>query len=191
MKTLAKFFLKNRALSWLLLALILLGGVVAYVGMGKLEDAPFTIKQAVVTTTYPGASPLEVQQQVTDVLEEAIQSLGELYYLKTENRAGLSKITVYVKKEIRADAMQQLWDKLRRKVGDAQGKLPAGAGTSVVNDDFGDVLGVFYGLSSAVHTYREPIANLRSRPNASKTSCWPCPMWPASSSMACKTAPSR
>lgn len=155
MKTLAKFCLKNRALSWLLLALILLGGVVAYVGMGKLEDAPFTIKQAVVTTTYPGASPLEVQQQVTDVLEEAIQSLGELYYLKTENRAGLSKITVYVKKEIRADAMQQLWDKLRRKVGDAQGKLPAGAGTSVVNDDFGDVLGVFYGLSSAVHTYRE------------------------------------
>ena len=155
MKTLAKFFLKNRALSWLLLALILLGGVVAYVGMGKLEDAPFTIKQAVVTTTYPGASPFEVQQQVTDVLEEAIQSLGELYYLKTENRAGLSKITVYVKKEIRADAMQQLWDKLRRKVGDAQGKLPAGTGTSVVNDDFGDVLGVFYGLSSAVHTYRE------------------------------------
>ena len=155
MKTLAKFFLKNCALSWLLLALILLGGVVAYVGMGKLEDAPFTIKQAVVTTTYPGASPFEVQQQVTDVLEEAIQSLGELYYLKTENRAGLSKITVYVKKEIRADAMQQLWDKLRRKVGDAQGKLPAGAGTSVVNDDFGDVLGVFYGLSSAVHTYRE------------------------------------
>ena len=155
MQTLAKFFLKNRALSWLLLALILLGGVVAYVGMGKLEDAPFTIKQAVVTTTYPGASPFEVQQQVTDVLEEAIQSLGELYYLKTENRAGLSKITVYVKKEIRADAMQQLWDKLRRKVGDAQGKLPAGAGTSVVNDDFGDVLGVFYGLSSAVHTYRE------------------------------------
>ena len=155
MKTLAKFFLKNRALSWLLLTLILLGGVVAYVGMGKLEDAPFTIKQAVVTTTYPGASPLEVQQQVTDVLEEAIQSLGELYYLKTENRVGLSKITVYVKKEIRADAMQQLWDKLRRKVGDAQGRLPAGAGTSVVNDDFGDVLGVFYGLSSAVHTYRE------------------------------------
>ncbi len=155
MKTLAKFFLKNRVLSWLLLALILLGGVVAYEGMGKLEDAPFTIKQAVVTTTYPGASPMEVQQQVTDVLEEAIQSLGELYYLKTENRAGLSKITVYVKKEIRADAMQQLWDKLRRKVGDAQGKLPAGAGTSVVNDDFGDVLGVFYGLSSAVHTYRE------------------------------------
>ena len=67
--------------------------------MGKLEDAPFTIKQALVMTPYPGASPSEVQSQVTDVLEESIQSLGELYYLKTENRAGLSKITVYVKKE--------------------------------------------------------------------------------------------
>ena len=140
MKGLVKFFLTNKALSWLILILILSGGIFAYNNMGKLEDAPFTIKQALVTTSYPGASPMEVQQQVTDVLEESIQSLGELYYLKTENRAGLSKITVYVKKEIRADV---------------QNKLPAGAGPSVVNDDFGDVLGVFYGLSSETHTYRE------------------------------------
>ena len=89
------------------------------------------------------------------MLEESIQALGELYYLKTENRAGLSKITVYVKKEIRADEMQQLWDKLRRKVNDVQSKLPEGAGPSVVNDDFGDVLGVFYGLTGSGHSYRE------------------------------------
>ena len=94
--------------------------------MGKLEDAPFTIKQALVLYPLSRRLPSEVQSQVTDVLEEAIQSLGELYYLKTENRAGLSKITVYVKKEIRADEMQQLWDKLRRKVNDVQGKLPSG-----------------------------------------------------------------
>ena len=60
-----------------------------------------------------------------------------------------------MKKETRADEMQQLWDKLRRKVGDVQGKLPAGAGTSVVNDDFGDVLGVFYGLTGNGYSYRE------------------------------------
>lgn len=138
-----------------MLLLVLSGGWLAYMKMGKLEDAPFTVKQALVLTPYPGASPSEVQAQVTDVLEESIQSLGELYYLKTENRAGLSKITVYVKKEIRASEMQQLWDKLRRKVGDVQGKLPAGAGPSVVNDDFGDVLGVFYGLTGEGHTYRE------------------------------------
>lgn len=155
MKRLVTFILKNRAFSWLILILILAGGIFSYHSMGKLEDAPFTIKQALVTTSYPGASPMEVQRQVTDILEEAIQSLGELYYLKTDNRAGLSKITVYVKKEIRAEDMQQLWDKLRRKVNDVQSKLPAGAGPSVVNDDFGDVLGVFYGLSSEIHSYRE------------------------------------
>lgn len=154
MNSLAKFFLQNKALSWFLLLLILAGGWFSYLKMGKLEDAPFTIKQAVVTTAYPGASSMEVQKQVTDVLEEAIQSLGELYYLKTDNRAGLSKITVYVKKEIRADEMQQLWDKLRRKVSDAQSKLPAGAAASVVNDDFGDVLGVFYGLRGEGYSYR-------------------------------------
>ncbi|WP_370796080.1 efflux RND transporter permease subunit [Bacteroides stercorirosoris] len=152
---LIKYFLQRRSVTILLLLLVLAGGIFAYIKMGKLEDAPFTIKQALVMTPYPGASPSEVQSQVTDVLEEAIQSMGELYYLKTENRAGISKITVYVKKEIRADQMQQLWDKLRRKVGDVQSKLPAGAGPSVVNDDFGDVLGVFYGLASENHTYRE------------------------------------
>lgn len=150
-----KYFLQNKPVTWLVLVLIFAGGLFSYTGMGKLEDAPFTIKQALVLTPYPGASPLEVQTQVTDVLEESIQSLGELYYLKTESRAGVSKITVYVKKEIRAEQMQQLWDKLRRKVGDVQGKLPEGAGTSVVNDDFGDVLGVFYGITGAGHSYRE------------------------------------
>ncbi|MGL4332401.1 MAG: efflux RND transporter permease subunit, partial [Bacteroidales bacterium] len=150
-----KYFLQNRAFTLLLLAFIIIGGIFSYMKMGKLEDAPFTIKQALVLTTYPGATPEEVQTQVTDILEESIQSLGELYYLKTENRTGLSKITVYVKKEIRAAEMQQLWDKLRRKVSDVQSKLPAGAGPSVVNDDFGDVLGVFYSISSENYSYRQ------------------------------------
>lgn len=150
-----KYFLKNKQVTNLLLLLVIVGGVLSYLWMGKLEDAPFTIKQALVLTPYPGASPSEVQTQVTDVLEESIQSLGELYYLKTENRSGLSKITVYVKKETRANEMQQLWDKLRRKVNDVQAKLPAGAGPSVVNDDFGDVLGVFYGLTGDNYSNRE------------------------------------
>ena len=62
MKSLAKFFLTNKALSWLMLILMLGGGIFAYNNIGKLEDAPFTIKQALVTTSYPGASPMVVQQ---------------------------------------------------------------------------------------------------------------------------------
>lgn len=95
MNSFVKYFLKNKAVTWLILILVIGGGLFSYAKMGKLEDAPFTIKQALVLTPYPGASPSEVQTQVTDVLEEAIQSMGELYYLKTENRAGISKITVY------------------------------------------------------------------------------------------------
>ena len=77
MQKFIKYFLKNKAVTWLLLVLILAGGLFSYAKMGKLEDAPFTIKQALVMTPYPGASPSEVQSQVTDVLEESIQSLGE------------------------------------------------------------------------------------------------------------------
>ena len=70
---LVKYFLQKKSLTILLLLLVLFGGLFAYVKMGKLEDAPFTIKQALVLTPYPGASPSEVQTQVTDVLEESIQ----------------------------------------------------------------------------------------------------------------------
>ena len=152
---LVKYFLQKKSVTILLLVLVLAGGVLGYGKKRKIGEDPLTRKQALVLTPYPGASPSEVQSQVTDILEESIQALGELYYLKTENRAGLSKITVYVKKETRADEMQQLWDKLRRKVNDVQNKLPEGAGPSVVNDDFGDVLGVFYGLTGSGHSYRE------------------------------------
>ena len=156
MQKFIKYFLKNKAVTWLLLVHDLGRGDCSLTAKdGKTGRCPVYDQEALVLTPYPGASPRKLSPKSTDVLEEAIQSLGELYYLKTENRAGLSKITVYVKKEIRADEMQQLWDKLRRKVNDVQSKLPSGAGTSIVNDDFGDVLGVFYGLTGESYTYRE------------------------------------
>ena len=71
---LVKYFLSKKPVTILLMVLVLAGGLLAYVKMGKLEDAPFTIKQALVLTPYPGASPSEVQSQVTDVLEESIQA---------------------------------------------------------------------------------------------------------------------
>ncbi len=81
---LVKYFLQKKSVTILLLVLILAGGLFSYIKMGKLEDAPFTIKQALVLTPYPGASPSEVQSQVTDILEESIQSLERT--LLSENR---------------------------------------------------------------------------------------------------------
>ena len=70
MKKFITYFLKYKSVTWLILIFTLVGGLYAYVNMGKLEDAPFTIKQALVTTSYPGASPSEVQSQVTDILPD-------------------------------------------------------------------------------------------------------------------------
>ncbi len=152
---LTKFTLENKPFSWFALALVFFGGIFAYLNIGKLEDAPFTIKQAIVLTSYPGASAEEVEEQVTDKLEEAIQSMGELDYVKSDNRPGVSKITVNLKREVKQKDLEQIWDKLRRKVGDAQAQLPTAAGPSIVNDDFADVLGVFYGIYGDGFTYHE------------------------------------
>lgn len=152
---LTKFTIDNKPFSWFILALIILGGVIAYDKIGKLEDAPFTIKQAVVLTTYPGASAEEVEQQVTDKLEEAIQAMDGLDYLDSDSRHGVSRILVVLKKTVPGDEIPQMWDMLRRKVGDIQPSLPANANTSIVNDDFADVLGLFYGIYGEGYNYRE------------------------------------
>ncbi|OHX64039.1 efflux RND transporter permease subunit [Flammeovirga pacifica] len=150
-----KFTLENKPFSWFILLLVVIGGIVSYDKVGKLEDAPFTIKQAVVLTTYPGASSEEVEQQVTDKLEEAIQAMDGVDYLDSDSRSGVSRILVVLKKTVPASEIPQMWDVLRRKVGDVQAQLPKGASTSLVNDDFADVLGLFYGIYGEGFTYRE------------------------------------
>lgn len=152
---LTKFSIENKSFSWFILGLIILGGIIAYQKIGKLEDAPFTIKQAVVLTTYPGASAEEVEQQVTDKLEEAIQAMDGLDYLDSDSRHGVSRILVVLKKTIPGDEIPQMWDLLRRKVGDVQRQLPLNANPSIVNDDFADVLGLFYGIYGEGYSYRE------------------------------------
>ncbi|NLR94097.1 efflux RND transporter permease subunit [Flammeovirga agarivorans] len=152
---LTKFTIENKPFSWFVLALVVLGGIISYEKVGKLEDAPFTIKQAVVLTQYPGASAEEVEQQVTDKLEEAIQAMDGLDYLDSDSRPGVSRILVVLKKTVPGDEIPQMWDVLRRKVGDIQPQLPTGAHPSIVNDDFADVLGLFYGIYGEGYSYRE------------------------------------
>ena len=152
----AKFALEQRTTT-IILSLITIGlGMYAYTRLGRLEFPDFVIKEVVVTTPYPGASALEVEQQVTDVLEETIQSLGELKEVRSTSQDGLSIIHAEMKDKYRGDAdLQQIWDKLRRKVNDSQGDLPPGAGPSIVNDDFSDVYGLFFSLSGDNYSYEE------------------------------------
>lgn len=140
----------------LVLTLCLIGiGIFSYEKLGRLEDPEYTIKTAVVVTQYPGATPLEVEQEVTDPLERAIQQLGQLDEVRSFSRDGLSFIYVDIKDNFDKDDLPQIWDELRRKVNAGQADLPPGAGPSMVNDDFGDVYGVFYAFYGDGYSYQE------------------------------------
>jgi multidrug efflux pump subunit AcrB len=133
--------LRNRAVTYFTAVLLFIGGVVSFLGLGQLEDPEFTIKNALITTTYPGASPAEVEQEITDRIELAIQEMQEIDYIESFSKAGLSMIRIEVKPEYWADRLPQVWDVLRRKIRNVEADLPPGAGRPQVNDDFGDVFG--------------------------------------------------
>ncbi len=151
----AKIAIKNRVSTLFLTFLILVGGVYSYENLGRLEDPEFAIKDALVVTHYPGASSKEVEQEITEVMETAIQELGQLDEVVSMSRPGTSTITVTVKDQYDKAALPQVWDELRRKVNDAQSKLPPGAGPSIVMDDYGDVFGVLLSVSGPDYTYKE------------------------------------
>ncbi len=145
----AEFAIKNQLLSVIVIALALAGGWLAYQDMPRFEDPEFTIRTAMVITQYPGATPMEVAEEVTEPLERALQQLQEVDDIESTSVSGRSEITVNIKYEFsptKAD-LQLIWTKVRNKVDDATLSLPPGVGTPFVNDDFGDVYGLYYFLT--------------------------------------------
>ncbi len=141
------FSLRNKTTIMFMMVCLIAGGFWAYSKMGKLEDPTFTIKTAMVITSYPGASAHEVDQQVTRVVERAVQTADEVEKIRSLSTAGLSIIWVDMYEYNFSDKIQQLWDILRRRVSQAQADLPPGAGPSIVRDDYGDVFGIFLALT--------------------------------------------
>ena len=151
----AKFSIERRVVT-LVLTLVMLGaGLASYDKLSRLEDPEYTIKDALVMTPYPGASAAEVEQEVSDRLEKAVQQMGQLKRVVSKSDRGLSTLTVTIKDKYKKEDLQQVWDELRRKIGDAQGELPPGAGTSVVIDDYGDVYGIFLAIYGDGYSYAE------------------------------------
>ncbi|ETR66425.1 MAG: hypothetical protein OMM_12812, partial [Candidatus Magnetoglobus multicellularis str. Araruama] len=121
-----EYILQKKTFAYILSILILLGGIRSYQNLGRLEFPDFTIKTAVVMTAYPGAGPEEVELEVTDVLETAVQELSQVKEIRSISRAGISIIYVDIKEFYMGDEIPQIWDELRRKVNDAQHLLPPG-----------------------------------------------------------------
>ncbi|MGD8312417.1 MAG: efflux RND transporter permease subunit, partial [Gammaproteobacteria bacterium] len=151
----AQFFIERRVVT-LVLTLVMLGaGVLSYQDLSRLEDPEYTIKDALVVTPYPGASAAEVEEEVSDRLEKAAQEMGQLKRVVSKSDRGLSTLTVTIKDKFQKEDLQQVWDELRRKIGDAQGDLPPGSGTSTVVDDYGDVYGIFVAVYGDGYSYAE------------------------------------
>ncbi|MBO7235805.1 MAG: efflux RND transporter permease subunit [Alistipes sp.] len=130
------------------IVVMLIGGVYAFWKLGKREDSTFTIKSAVVVSPYPGATPEEVENLVTEPLERKIRTLSAVYKITSESHFGYSRLIVELHPSTPSERIPQLWDELRRKVDDARGELPKEVGKITIADDFGDVYGIYYALCS-------------------------------------------
>lgn len=144
----AKYSLDNTKVIYFFLAVMLIGGVFSFESLGKKEDSPFVIKTAVLITQYPGASPQEVEELITEPIEREIQTMRRVYKIKSESYYGMSKINIELSPATPPDEMPQMWDELRRKALNIQPQLPQGASTITVSDDFGDVFGIYFALTA-------------------------------------------
>lgn len=142
-----KWAFDNRKLIYFLVAVLMVGGAFSCYEMSKLEDPEVKVKLAMVVTTYPGASAHQVEMEVTDVLEKRIRAMGDVDNVESYSMNDLSIIQVELRSTLSNSEVEQCWDRLRRKVYDAQSMLPAGANTSVTKEDFSAVYGMFYALT--------------------------------------------
>ena len=146
--TITEYALKNKTVIYFILLLVLAGGITSYYSMGKLEDAVFTIKTALVVTVYPGASPHEVEQEVTEVIERAVMEMDNVKEIFSTSSAGYSLVQVDIEQALKNKDMPQQWDILRKKVNDVITSLPQSTHAPMVIDDFGDVYGMFYSVAA-------------------------------------------
>lgn len=167
-----KYSLENQKIIYFFLAVMLIGGIYSFFKLPKKEDSPFVIKTAVLVTQYPGATPQEVEKLVTEPIEREIQAMSDVFQIKSESYFGMSKITIELQPTLAPDYMPVKWDELRRKVANIQPRLPSGASSISVNDDFGDVFGIYYALTADEgYTYDE----LRDWAQKIKTELSPVP----------------
>ncbi len=140
---------------WLLVAVTAIAGVFCYLELGRLEYPNFKIKTATITTLYPGATAKQVETEVTEKIEEELQKMSQIDYIKSLSQNGMSLVYVYIKTKYTADEIPQIWDELRRKANDVKASLPSGVTNMIIGDDFGDVYGIYFALSGKGYTIDE------------------------------------
>ncbi|EJG0724792.1 multidrug efflux RND transporter permease subunit VmeV [Vibrio parahaemolyticus] len=151
----AEYSIKNKVISWLFIVILAIGGVTSFLELGRLEDPAFTIKDAMIVATYPGATSKEVEEELTYPLEKEIRKLPYIDRITSTSSNGMSQIMVSMKMDYGPDELPQIWDEMRRKINDMQPTLPQGVQSLQIIDDFGDVYGVMLMLTGDDYDYVE------------------------------------
>lgn len=148
-----QFSIEKKRTIFTLLFVILVTGLMTYMNMPRAEDPGFVIKNAVVLTYFPGASPERIEQLITDKLEKTIQEMPEIDNIISQSKPGISIIYVNIQEKYRV--MRPIWDNLRRKVETAAIELPSGISGPFVNDEFGDVFGTQIAITGEGYSYAD------------------------------------
>lgn len=153
---LSKIALKNNRVTYMLLLLIVVMGLVGYQSLSRNSMPPYTVRVSTVVTSFPGAAPERVESLVSDKIEEVAQEIPEVDYISSESRTGLSVITIALQDYVKEKDLQPIWDRLRRKIDGIRKDLPSNISGPVVKDeDIGVVYGIILGIESDGYTNAE------------------------------------
>lgn len=152
---LAEWAIRHKQIVYFFIIAIITGGLWSYFHLGRSEDPDFTIRQAVVTAAWPGASAQQITQQVTDPLEKKLQDIKGLDYIKSFTHDGKTVIYVNLKDSVPKEEMQTRWHEIRNLVNDEWGSLPSGVMGPYINDRFDDVYGSIYAVTGDGFSYEE------------------------------------
>jgi multidrug efflux pump subunit AcrB len=152
---LSRWALENIALTRYLIAALLIGGILSYQGLGQDEDPPFTFRAMVLTAYWPGATAVQMAQQVTDKLERKLQETPSVDKISSFSKPGETTIILELKESTSPKDVPPTWYQVRKKIGDIAGTLPAGVVGPFFNDEFGDTYGSIFALSGDGFTYAE------------------------------------
>ena len=144
---LSAWALRNRALVLYAMIVLAVVGVLSYRQLGQSEDPPFTFKAMVVRTMWPGATAEEVARQVTDRIEKTLMQTGDYEQIRSDSRPGESQVIFMARDAMASSKIPDLWYRVRKKIGDMKGELPAGVNGPYFNDEFGDTYGNIYALT--------------------------------------------
>ncbi len=148
--------LKHKELVYFFIVIVFVGGIISYQKLGRMEDPDFTIRQMVVSVSWPGASARQVEEQVTDKIEKKLQDTPGLDYLRSYSRAGQAIIFIALKDDtITEKQIRPTWLEVRNMVNDIKNTLPSGVQGPFFNDRFDDVFGCIYALTGDGYSYEE------------------------------------